>query len=54
MPGTSLASLAANLRTLVGGEQVTTIKQGDNQYEVQLLWFRCLPIVGLERKPGLS
>jgi len=34
--GVSIDSLAANLRTLVGGEQVTTIKQGDNQYEVQL------------------
>jgi HAE1 family hydrophobic/amphiphilic exporter-1 len=34
--GVSIDSLAANLRTLVGGEQVSTIKQGDNQYEVQL------------------
>jgi HAE1 family hydrophobic/amphiphilic exporter-1 len=34
--GVSIDSLAANLRTLVGGEEVTTIKQGDNQYEVQL------------------
>jgi HAE1 family hydrophobic/amphiphilic exporter-1 len=34
--GVSIDSLAANLRTLVGGEDVTTIKQGDNQYTVQL------------------
>jgi len=34
--GVSIDSLAANLRTLVGGEDVTTIKQGDNQYNVQL------------------
>jgi HAE1 family hydrophobic/amphiphilic exporter-1 len=34
--GVSIDSLAANLRTLVGGEEVTRIKQGDNQYEVQL------------------
>jgi len=34
--GVSIDSLAANLRTLVGGEEVTTIKQGDNQYSVQL------------------
>jgi HAE1 family hydrophobic/amphiphilic exporter-1 len=34
--GVAIDSLAANLRTLVGGEEVTTIKQGDNQYEVQL------------------
>jgi HAE1 family hydrophobic/amphiphilic exporter-1 len=34
--GVSIDSLAANLRTLVGGEQVSTIKQGDNQYEVLL------------------
>ena len=34
--GVSIDSLAANLRTLVGGENVTTIKQGDNQYDVQL------------------
>jgi HAE1 family hydrophobic/amphiphilic exporter-1 len=32
----SIDSLAANLRTLVGGEDVTTIKQGDIQYNVQL------------------
>jgi HAE1 family hydrophobic/amphiphilic exporter-1 len=32
----SIDSLAANLRTLVGGENVTTIKQGDIQYDVQL------------------
>src|SRR5688572_3481773 len=34
--GVSIDSLAANLRTLVGGEEVTTLKQGDNQYQVQL------------------
>ena len=34
--GVPIDSLAANLRTLVGGEEVTTIKQGDNQYNVQL------------------
>jgi HAE1 family hydrophobic/amphiphilic exporter-1 len=34
--GVSIDSLAANLRTLVGGEVITTIRQGDNQYEVQL------------------
>jgi HAE1 family hydrophobic/amphiphilic exporter-1 len=34
--GVSIDSLAANLRTLVGGEEVTTIKQGDNQYRVLL------------------
>ena len=34
--GVSIDSLAANLRTLVGGEDVTTIRQGDNQYNVQL------------------
>jgi HAE1 family hydrophobic/amphiphilic exporter-1 len=34
--GVAIDSLAANLRTLVGGEDVTTIKQGDNQYFVQL------------------
>jgi HAE1 family hydrophobic/amphiphilic exporter-1 len=34
--GVSIDSLAANLRTLVGGENVTTIKQGDIQYDVQL------------------
>ncbi|HET9942684.1 MAG TPA: efflux RND transporter permease subunit, partial [Terriglobia bacterium] len=34
--GLQIDSLAANLRTLVGGEDVTTIKQGDNQYFVQL------------------
>jgi hydrophobic/amphiphilic exporter-1 (mainly G- bacteria), HAE1 family len=34
--GVAIASLAANLRTLVGGEQVSTLKQGDRQYEVQL------------------
>jgi HAE1 family hydrophobic/amphiphilic exporter-1 len=34
--GVSIDSLAANLRTLVGGEDITTIKQGDNQYFVQL------------------
>src|SRR5688572_13094602 len=34
--GVPIDSLAANLRTLVGGEDVTTIKQGDNQYFVQL------------------
>ena len=34
--GVSIDSLASGLRTLVGGENVTTIKQGDNQYDVQL------------------
>jgi hydrophobic/amphiphilic exporter-1 (mainly G- bacteria), HAE1 family len=34
--GVSIDSLATSLRTLVGGENVTTIKQGDNQYDVQL------------------
>jgi len=34
--GVSIDSLAANLRTLVGGEDATTIKQGDIQYDVQL------------------
>lgn len=34
--GVSIDSLAANLRTLVGGENATTIKQGDIQYDVQL------------------
>jgi HAE1 family hydrophobic/amphiphilic exporter-1 len=34
--GVAIDSLAANMRTLVGGEDVTTIKQGDNQYNVQL------------------
>jgi len=34
--GVSIDSLAATMRTLVGGEDVTTIKQGDNQYNVQL------------------
>jgi HAE1 family hydrophobic/amphiphilic exporter-1 len=34
--GVSIDWLAANLRTLVGGEDITTIKQGDNQYFVQL------------------
>lgn len=34
--GVAIDSLAANLRTLVGGEEVTTLKQGDNQYQVQL------------------
>jgi HAE1 family hydrophobic/amphiphilic exporter-1 len=34
--GVPIDSLAANLRTLVGGEEITTIKQGDNQYNVQM------------------
>jgi len=34
--GVSIDSLASNLRTLVGGEEVTTMKQGDDQYQVQL------------------
>ena len=34
--GVAIDSLAANLRTLVGGEEVTTLKQGDLQYQVQL------------------
>jgi len=34
--GVSIDSLAANLRTLVGGEQVSTLKQGNEQYEVRL------------------
>ncbi len=34
--GVSIDSLAQNLRTLVGGEDATTIKQGDIQYDVQL------------------
>jgi HAE1 family hydrophobic/amphiphilic exporter-1 len=34
--GVAIDSLAANLRTLVGGEEVTTLKQGDFQYQVQL------------------
>ncbi len=34
--GVSLDSLASNLRTLVGGEEVTRMKQGDDSYEVNL------------------
>jgi HAE1 family hydrophobic/amphiphilic exporter-1 len=34
--GVAIDSLAGNLRTLVGGEEVTTMKQGDEQYQVQL------------------
>jgi HAE1 family hydrophobic/amphiphilic exporter-1 len=34
--GVSIDSMAANLRTLVGGEEVSTLKQGGEQYEVQL------------------
>jgi HAE1 family hydrophobic/amphiphilic exporter-1 len=34
--GVAIDSLASNLRTLVGGEEVTTIKQGDTQYQVQM------------------
>jgi len=34
--GVSIDSLAGDLRTLVGGELVSTLKDGDNQYDVQL------------------
>jgi hydrophobic/amphiphilic exporter-1 (mainly G- bacteria), HAE1 family len=34
--GVSIDSLASNLRTLVGGEEVTKFKEGDDQYEVNL------------------
>jgi HAE1 family hydrophobic/amphiphilic exporter-1 len=34
--GVSIDSLAGNLRTLVGGELISTLKDGDNQYDVQL------------------
>ncbi|HLQ77627.1 MAG TPA: efflux RND transporter permease subunit, partial [Terriglobia bacterium] len=34
--GVSIDSLANNLRTLVGGELVSTLKDGDNQYDVQM------------------
>jgi HAE1 family hydrophobic/amphiphilic exporter-1 len=34
--GVAIDSLAANLRTLVGGEEVSNLRQGDRQYEVQL------------------
>ena len=34
--GVSIDSMASNLRTLVGGEEVSTLKQGDEQYQIQL------------------
>src|SRR5206468_12630477 len=34
--GVPIDSLATNLRTLVGGEQVSTFKDGDDQYNVML------------------
>jgi hydrophobic/amphiphilic exporter-1 (mainly G- bacteria), HAE1 family len=34
--GVSIDSLASDLRTLVGGELISTLKDGDNQYDVQL------------------
>jgi len=34
--GVSIDSLAGGLRTLVGGELISTLKDGDNQYDVQL------------------
>ena len=34
--GVSIDSLAGNLRTLVGGELISTLKDGDDQYDVQL------------------
>jgi hydrophobic/amphiphilic exporter-1 (mainly G- bacteria), HAE1 family len=34
--GVSIDSLAGNLRTLVGGELVSTLKDGDDSYDVQL------------------
>jgi HAE1 family hydrophobic/amphiphilic exporter-1 len=34
--GVPIDSLATNLRTLVGGEQVSTFKDGDDQYDVML------------------
>ena len=34
--GVSIDSLAGSLRTLVGGELISTLKDGDNQYDVQL------------------
>jgi len=34
--GVPIDSLATNLRTLVGGEQISTFKDGDDQYDVML------------------
>jgi len=34
--GVSIDSMASNLRTLVGGEEISTMKQGDDQYQVLL------------------
>jgi HAE1 family hydrophobic/amphiphilic exporter-1 len=34
--GVSIDSMASSLRTLVGGEEVSTLKQGDEQYQIQM------------------
>lgn len=35
-PDTSLAAIASSLRTMVGGEKVSTFREGDEQYNVRL------------------
>jgi HAE1 family hydrophobic/amphiphilic exporter-1 len=34
--GVAIDSMASSLRTLVGGEEVSTLKQGDEQYQIQM------------------